>query len=308
MKCWITGIVLIAAALTARCAEPLQAIVDDAWQGAQGYHFSGRITEVHAVPQKDSGRMAALYRTTRMLFTSGEEGLVTWRVADQEWTLRSSEHGYWELAGSLSLALAPGWHDIESTPAPSSLAGLLVVDPRNPIGIISDIDDTILITGVLHKGTLLKNSLTVAPEHRAAVPGMAELYRKLVQRNPAPEATAIFYISASPRQLTDNIRRFLAAGGFPRGVLQLRGTSVESGDVGKDHAAYKLRHIETILAAFPNLSFQFFGDNAERDPEIYAKIREKYPEQVAGIWIRHVNPDEKRATYPGQRDVSELKR
>ena len=306
MKSWISGIVLIAATLTARSEEPLQVIVDDAWQGAQGYHFSGRITEIRSAPREESGKMAALYRTTRMLFTSGEEGLVTWRVADKEWTLRSSEHGYWELVGSEELKLASGWHDIESVPTPSSPAGLLVVDPRNSIGIISDIDDTILVTGVLRKGTMLKNSLMVTPEHREAVAGMAELYRKLVQKNPAPEATAIFYLSASPRQLTDNLRRFLTASGFPRGVLQLRGTSAESGDTAKDHEAYKLRHIETILAAFPKLSFQFFGDDAERDPEIYAKIREKYPDRVAGIWIHHLNPDPKRPTYTGQRDVSEL--
>ena len=210
------------------------------------------------------------------------------------------------MAGNLSLNLAPGWHDIESVPVPSSPAGLLVVDPRNSIGIISDIDDTILVTGVLRRGAMLKNSLLVSPEHREAVPGMAELFRRLVQKNPAPEASAIFYLSASPRQLTDNIRRFLTVGGFPRGVLQLRGTSAESGDLAKDHEAYKLRHIETILAAFPQMHFYFFGDDEERDPEIYAGIREKHPDRVVGIWIHHLNPDKKRPTYPGQRDVGEL--
>ena len=306
MKHVLSGVLLTVATLTVRSEVPLETVVDDAWQGTQGYHFSGRVTEVHAAPREDSGRIAALYRTTRMLMASGEEGLVTWRVADQEWTLRSSEHGYWELAGSGALGLPTGWHEIEAVPAASTPAGLLVVDPRNPVGIISDIDDTILVTGVLRKSTMLKNSLTVSPEHREAVPGMAELYRRLVQKNPAPEATAIFYLSASPRQLTDSVRRFLVAGGFPRGVLQLRGTSAESGDVVKNHEAYKLRHLETILAAFPGLRFQFFGDDAERDPEIYAEIRERHPAQVEGIWIHRINPDKKRPTYPGQRDVSEL--
>ena len=296
----------MAVTTTARSEEPLQTIVDDAWQGAQGYHFSGRLTEIRRAPRSDSSRLGALYRNTRMLFTSGEEGVVTWRVADKEWSLRADDHGYWELAGNQALGFSPGWHEITSEPTASSPAGLLVVDPRNPAGIISDIDDTILHTGVLHKRTLLKNSLTVTPENREPVPGMAQLYRTLVKKNPAPEATAVFYLSASPRQLTDNLRRFLAAGDFPRGILQLKEISTESVDSVGGNEAYKVRCIESILTAYPQLRFYLFGDDAERDPEIYAQIQEKFPAQVVGVWIRHVSPDPTRPTYPGQKDMAEL--
>ena len=306
MKYWPTAFLFITATLTTRSEEFFQTVVDDAWQGAQGYHFSGRLTEIRPAPLENSGRLGALYRNTRMLFTSGEPGLVTWHVADKEWTLRADDRGYWELAGNQSLDLPPGWHGIETEPVASSTAGFLVVDPRNPIGLISDIDDTILVSDVLSKRALLKNSLTVSPEKREAVPGMAELYRKLVLKNPAPNATAVFYLSSSPRQLTDNLRRFLSVNGFPRGVLQLKKISREGGDSTGDHQAYKLRHLETILAAFPQVRFHFFGDDAESDPEIYAQVQEKYPERVAGIWIRHLNPNPKRATYPGQHAVSEL--
>ena len=306
MKPWITGFLLLAALTIARSEEPLQTVVDDAWQGAQGWHFSGRVTDIRNAPAEDSGRLVAFYRTLRMLFTSGEKGEVTWRVAGKKWTTHADQHGYWELADSRPLALLPGWHEIESEPAASSPAGLLVVDPRNPIGLISDIDDTILTTGVLSKLSLLKNSLTVTPENREAIPGMAQLYQKLLQKNPAPEAAAIFYLSASPRQLTDNLRRFLSAGGFPRGVLQLKEISSENKHASKDNETYKLHRLETIFAAFPQLRFYLFGDDGERDPEIYAQVQEKHPAQVAGIWIHHLNPDKKRPTFPGQRDVSEL--
>ena len=281
--------------------------MDDAWQAVPGYHFSGRVTKIRPSPQENSSRLATLFRNTRMLFTHGRRGLVTWRVVDNEWTVRADNHGYWALAGNHPLNLPPGWHEIDSIPAPSSPAGMLVVDPRNPIGLISDIDDTILITQVLSKRALLKNSLTVPPEKRAAVPGSAELYRKLLQQNPVADASPVFYLSSSPRQLTDNLRRFLAAGGFPRGILQLKEVSRERGDSPADPNAYKLRHLERIFAAFPQVRFHLFGDDAESDPEIYATIREKLPGQVAGTWIRHLNPDKKRAIFPGQRDVRELK-
>jgi len=306
MKIISLFVLTMAATVSVRSEEPRQNIVDDAWQGTHGYHFSGRLTEVRPAPGKDSGRLASLYRNTRLLLTSGEEGVVTWRVSDNEWSMRADDHGYWEMAASQSLGLAPGWHEIESEPAASSKAGFLVTDPRNTTGLISDIDDTILVSEVLSKRALLANSLTVPAEQRAAVFGMAALYVRVLKENPVPEASAVFYLSSTPRQLTDNLRRFLSANGFPRGVLQLKEVASENGDSMREHETYKLRRIETILAAFPQTRFCFFGDDAERDPEIYAEVRVKHPSQVADIWIRRINPDPQRPVYPGQHDVRAL--
>jgi len=287
-------------------AANLQTVLDDAWHGPGGWHFSGRLTQIRRAPRDNSSGLAALYRTTRMIFTHGAPGLATWRVAGRAWTQPADRHGYWELAGIDPLVLPPGWHAIESVPAASSPAGLLVADPQNPIGIISDIDDTILTTGVLSKPRLLKNSLLVPPERRQAVPGMAECYENLLQENPGSGASAVFYLSSSPRQLTDSLRRFLAAAGFPRGVLQLRKTFHDRRRATGGHAAYKLRHITAILAAFPQVRFHLCGDDAERDPEIYAQIQLRHPGQVAGVWIRKLNPNPRRPAFSGQRDVREL--
>ena len=306
MRSWCVFTIAMAASVSVHGDEPRQNIVDDAWQGMQGYHLSGRLTEVRPAPTKDSGRMAALYRNIRMLFTSGEEGVVTCRVEGNEWSPRIDRHGYWVLAASQPLNLVPGWHDIKTEPAASTQAGLLVADPRNGIGLISDIDDTILVSEVLSKRSLLANSLTVSPEHRAAVPGMAALYAHVLKENAEPESSAVFYVSSSPRQLTDNLRRFLQANGFPRGVLQLKEVASGNGDSLREHETYKLRRIETILGAYPQIRFHFFGDDAERDPEIYAAVQAKHSSQVAGIWIRRINPDAKRSGYPGQKDVREL--
>lgn len=286
--------------------DALHTIVDDAWVGAQGFHFSGRLTEIRRAPEKGAGRWSALYRSTRMLFTSGEEGAVTWRVGALEWTTRADDHGYWELTSNTPLGLAPGWHGIETVPPASSAAGLLVPDPRNHLGIISDLDDTILVSEVLSKRRLLRNSLTVPAEDRRAVAGMAELYRRLAQQNPAPESTPIFYVSGSPRQLTDSIRRFLQANAFPRGVLQLKEISTERGDSLLDTPAYKRKHIDKILAAFPGVKFLLLGDDGEQDPEIFAQVTAQYPERVEGVWIRRVQDDPARPKLAGQRDVAEL--
>ena len=286
--------------------EESHVIVDDAWSGATGYHFSGRLTEAHDRATAHNGGARTFYRNTRLLATRGEEGAVTWHVADLSWSVRTDDSGYWALSMNQPLSLTPGWHVITTEPAASSEAGLLVVDPANRLGIISDIDDTILVSDVLTKKTLLQNSLLVPAEKRTPVAGMAALYRRVLKSNPAPESAAVFYVSASPKQLTDNLRAFLRQNDFPRGVLRLKEISEAGVDPLLDPRAYKLRVLAEVFAAYPAVRFALFGDDGEKDPEIYAELQARYPAQIEGVWIRRVDPNPARATFPGQKDVAEL--
>lgn len=283
-------------------------VIDDAWSGAAGAFFSGRLTETHASPSANHGRLKSVYHNSRLMLTSGEEGEVTWRAGGLEWTTRTDSEGYWRLSTNQPLPLAPGWHEMTATPAAAGPAGLLVADPSARFGIISDIDDTILVSEVLAKRTLLKNSLATPPERREAVAGMAALYRRLLAQNPEPSSAPLFYVSASPRQLTGNLRGFLAANDFPRGVLHLKELSDASPDslVGGDRRAYKLRVIEAVLRSFPQTRFALFGDDGEQDPEIYDEIGRRFPDRVESVWIRRVDPSPARARFPGQGDTAAL--
>jgi phosphatidate phosphatase APP1 len=293
----------------AQAAELLHNIVDDAWATGEGFRLSGRLVEMRRGPREGSGLRSNLYRNSRLLFTSGEEGTVRGHVGAWAWQTRADDHGYWEIASNQPLpaaALAPGWHAIDSTPQPSSPAHLLVHDPANAIGLISDIDDTVLVSEVNDTARLLRNSLTVPPEKRQPVAGMAALCEAWTKRNPVPEATPVFYISASPRQLSDGLRRFLKRHWFPQGALQLKEVSVQSEDPLRDQQAYKVRRVSEILKAFPQTRFALLGDDGERDPESYAELQQRFASQVIGVWIRRVNPDPKRPRLPGQHDMAEL--
>lgn len=284
-------------------------IVDDAWATVQGVVFSGRLVEKRRGPRADSGVRSSLYRNSRLLFTSGEEGTVRWSAGGLRWQTRADDQGYWELRASQPLppgSPAPGWHLIDSQPAPSSAAHLLVHDPANTVGLISDLDDTLLVSEVNQASRLLRNSLTVPPESREPVGGMAALYTAWTKRNPRPEATPVFYVSASPRQLTDSVRRFLRRHGFPQGVLQLKEVSAASDDPLRDQQAYKVQRASAILQAFPQTRFALLGDDGERDPESFAELQARFGQQVLGVWIRRVHPDPARPRLPGQHDMAEL--
>jgi phosphatidate phosphatase APP1 len=290
----------------AASASALQAIVDDGWSSAQGYRFSGRLTEDNHQPAKaGSGAVQSLHRNTRLLFASSAEGKVSWQIDGAQWQSRVDDHGYWELTSNQPLMLSSGWQSIRSDPAASSPAFLLVHDPRNQFGIISDIDDTILVSEVPDKIKLLRNSLTLPPESRQAVPQMAQTYRQLAERNANPAASPIFYVSASPKQLTDGIRRFLQKNGFPQGILMLKEIGDESTDSILDQRAYKRARITAIMHDFPEVKFALVGDDGESDPQIYAEIALRYPEQISGIWIRKVKTNA--SPLPaGQNDLQQL--
>ena len=288
-------------------ADRLHVIVDDAWSGATGFHFSGRLVERRVAGEGRRGPARVLYHNARLLMTSGEEGFVTWRAAGHEWTTRVDDDGYWTLAMRPAPAFPAGWHEIETDPPRSSEAGLLVPDPANRIGLISDFDDTLVVSHVLEKRTLLKNSLVVPPEDREVVPGVADACRRLLERNPAPEFAPVFYVSASPKQLTDNLRALLRVNGFPRGVLRMKELSETSEDsLTGEQLAYKRRTLEEIFRAFPDVRFALLGDDGEQDPEIYAELRRKFPDQIEGVWIRRVHPDPERARFADQKDLDDF--
>ena len=156
----------------------------------------------------------------------------------------------------------------------------------NPEGlsVISDIDDTIKVTQVSDRNELVRN--TFCRPFRP-VAGMADLYRGWAATN----GTAFHYVSASPWQLYLPLAEFVRSNGFPRGSFHLRNFRVKDGtflDLFRSPEHYKLTAIEALLERYPHRRFVLVGDSGERDPEVYAELARRHPNQVAGILIRDV--------------------
>lgn len=194
----------------------------------------------------------------------------------------SNKEGYFSAVLD-RLDAKPGWHAVEVAlvrdPSVRAVAETLVPSPQARFGVISDIDDTVVYSNVIHKTRML---LTVALSNartRKPFKGAAALYRALhCGVNP------FFYVSKSPWNLYAPLAEFLEVQGFPRGPLMLRDFGLRS---DKNH---KCRRIQEILAAYPKLDFVLIGDSGEHDPEIYSDILRLHPERVRVIYIRNVDP------------------
>lgn len=163
------------------------------------------------------------------------------------------------------------------------LAGAIELVPPQGISVVSDIDDTIKITGVGNHRVVLQNTFLRSFE---PVRGMPELYRRWAA------AGAVFhYVTASPWQLYMPLDEFRAAAGFPAGSFEMQLFRF------KDRTALNLLSapdelkrpaIEKLLITWPQRQFVCVGDSGQRDPEMYAGLARKYPDQVVRIFIRNV--------------------
>ena len=158
---------------------------------------------------------------------------------------------------------------------------ILVPGPDPAFGVISDVDDTIIETGVQKVGLMLRQTFTGSALTRTPFPGAAELYRDLTAGG-----KPVFYVSSSPWNLHAFLLAFLEHRDFPLGPLLLRdllGT--------REGRARKHERIDEVLALHPTLRFVLIGDSGEKDPQIYADIVRAHPGRVIAVYIREVRLD-----------------
>ncbi|MGZ5400110.1 MAG: phosphatase domain-containing protein [Nocardioides sp.] len=153
--------------------------------------------------------------------------------------------------------------------------------PEADFGVLSDVDDTILETGVQRVGRMIRQTITGSAVTRSPFPGAAELYRDLSHgTNP------VFYVSSSPWNLHAFLEAFLRHRDFPMGPLLLR--DLLGGEAGREQ---KRQRIDEILDLHPGLPFVLLGDSGEKDPEIYAETVRSHPGRILAVYIREVRLD-----------------
>jgi phosphatidate phosphatase APP1 len=173
--------------------------------------------------------------------------------------------------------------------------GRVLVPPATAkFGVISDLDDTVIVTNVTNR---LKMFLTVAllNEHtRLPFKGVAAFYEALQNGATGAENNPIFYVSSSPWNLYSPLTEFLQIHKIPLGALFLKDFCNQTVFAAGDHQSHKLNSIETILETYPHLPFVLIGDSGERDPEIYREVVRKYRERIRAVYIRSIDTKNER--------------
>lgn len=305
MKCFLLYLLLLP---TAVWAAGNQVLLYDSYGSSDHFVLEGRVIEAkkQAASKNDAAWYSNLWHKLRTLKNSDREGVqLTITVGEHVAHTVSEEEGYFRVTMTPQQPLPPGWHAVNVQGKGAQGVGWVLIVPKsNTLGVISDIDDTVLISDVPDKIKLLKNTFLKNSKQRQAFPGTADFYQRLLAQNIDAKATPMFYVSASPRQLAESIKAFLVEKHFPQGVLVAKQINGNGHDPLLDQKQYKIAKIETIFAALPWVKFVLVGDDGEFDPETYRTLQEKYPQHVAAIYIRKVSRDPNRKAYAGQLDLS----
>jgi phosphatidate phosphatase APP1 len=266
--------------------------------------------------------LAAMYQRFQTREVAGAPVQVAFRDATQDTV--TDDEGY--VGCSLALTTPPApterWHRVTLT-LRERVDGVQVGDggrgaapkgpppqgaPRQPavataeiltppvqcaFGVISDIDDTIVVS---HATNFLKMARVLfLGNARTRLPfaGVAAFYRALEQGAANGRASGgpnpFFYVSSSPWNVYDLLSDFMDLQGIPRGPLLLRDYDLDHRRLLHfSHRDYKLAHIRHVLDTYPHLPFLLIGDSGQEDPEIYRQVVQEYPGRIQAVYVRDV--------------------
>lgn len=248
---------------------------------------------------------AAVRRTLRRFETDEVPGVplrVTCGTASAE--VVTDEEGYVDVRlvapgpltttdgwATATFALAAPFRGLEPGPDTTWHGRVRITDDDADLGVISDLDDTVLHTGAQRFLDMARVTLTNSALTRTPFAGVAELYRAVCTPEGGPRRP-LFYVSSSPWNLHGLLTAFLRHRGIPLGPLLLRDLGVDEATfVRSSHGAHKLARIREVLELHPSLRVVLVGDSGQHDPAIYARVVEEFPERVVAVWIREVRLD-----------------
>ena len=172
---------------------------------------------------------------------------------------------------------------------------MIVPPPDAQFGVISDIDDTVLLSNVTHWISLARNTFLENAHTRLPFEGVAKLYQALRRGASGAGFNPIFYVSSSAWNLYDVLHDFFVVREIPMGALFLSEYNLDADTfIFENQHKHKVEAIETVLNTYPDLPFILIGDSSEKDPLIYREIVQHYPERIKTIYIRAATMSRKR--------------
>ncbi len=179
---------------------------------------------------------------------------------------------------------------------------LFVPNSQKHIGIISDFDDTVIVSDVTNKLKLLSNTLFKNFKQREVVKEVKEEFDKILKTDNI-ENRAVFFVTGSPHQLQENINAFLDLHKFPKRVLLSKKIQGENSDDLLSTIAYKYDKIVRLIKMYPQVTWVCFGDSGEKDRDVYLKVLKNYPKKIKAIYIRNVDSKKIEEVYLNQTAV-----
>ena len=237
----------------------------------------------------DTATTAARQQATRgwrrFLTTPIEDVEVEVELGGRTYLLRTARGGY--LDAVLPAELAPGWHEIAVRASDSrpTVVRACIIGPQPQLAIVSDIDDTVVVTHLPRPMIAAWNTFVLRESARTPVRGMAEFYRGILDRHPG---ALVVYLSTGAWNVAPTLTRFLSRNGFPEGPLLLTDWGPTNSGWFRSGRAHKQAVLRRLAREFPQVRWLLIGDDGQHDPQIYADFAREQPGHVAAVAIRQL--------------------
>ncbi|RLK49525.1 App1 family protein [Microbacterium telephonicum] len=191
----------------------------------------------------------------------------------------------------LPARLSPGWQTVTMTVEGSAPieTRVFIVAAGTRFGVISDIDDTVMVTALPRPFVAFWNSFVLNEHARQPVPGMAVLLERLVRDHPG---APVIYLSTGAWNVAPTLVRFLRRHLFPPGSLLLTDWGPTHDRWFRSGKAHKEENLRRLAREFPDVKWMLLGDDGQHDDELYTAFTDEFPDRVTAVAIRKLSPTE----------------
>ena len=187
--------------------------------------------------------------------------------------------------------LEPGWQTfLVSTEQQEPVeATAFIVGADTTFGVVSDVDDTVMVTALPRPFIAFWNSFVLDEHARIPVPGMGVLLDQLLRQHPG---APMIYLSTGAWNIAPTLRRFLGRHLFPAGSMLLTDWGPTHDRWFRSGQQHKLTNLRRLATEFPHVRWLLIGDDGQHDESIYSTFLAEHPDSVAGVAIRRLLPAE----------------
>ncbi len=192
----------------------------------------------------------------------------------------------------IPVCLEPGTHAVTLRAVGSghvANAPVQVVPDEASFGVISDVDDTVMVTALPRPLLAAWNTFVLDEHARVPTPGMAVLLERLAAAH--PEAP-VLYVSTGAWNVAPAVTRFLSRNLFPPGALLLTDWGPTHDRWFRSGRLHKEESLRRLASEFPRIKWLLLGDDGQHDEEIYARFAREHPDNVAAVAIRQLSTAE----------------
>jgi len=202
-------------------------------------------------------------------------------VADRGGGIDSVVHADLEPGGQTFTFSVEGQDPVETT--------AFIVAESTHFGVVSDVDDTVMVTALPRPFIAAWNSFVVDEHARIPVPGMAVLLDQVLREYPG---APMVYLSTGAWNVAPTLRRFLGRHLFPAGSMLLTDWGPTHDRWFRSGREHKLTNLRRLATEFPHVKWLLIGDDGQHDESIYSEFMDEHPDSIAGVAIRRLLPAE----------------